>query len=101
MWGEGEIQSIKPSPKNVLIWGYRSCIGINNLFHTFNTEIIVLLLSQICRWTPYNDNKDNYWSIGSEVPTCSMINNSLKLVYRASGKYMYVIYNAILYARRR
>ncbi|XP_066028653.1 uncharacterized protein [Pocillopora verrucosa] len=41
----------------------------------------------ICQWTPYNDNPDNYRSIGNKMPKCTKVSNGIRLIYNAGGRY--------------
>ena len=52
--------------------------------------VLFLLSFQICRWTPNNDNPDNYWSIGSQMPKCTIESNGIRLIYNAGGRYVYL-----------
>ncbi|XP_027052331.1 uncharacterized protein LOC113679561 [Pocillopora damicornis] len=42
----------------------------------------------ICRWTPNNDNPDNYQSIGNKMPKCTKVSNFIQLTYKAGGRYL-------------
>ena len=54
------------------------------------TVVLFLLSFQICQWTPYNDNPDNYRSIGNKMPKCTKVSNGIRLTYNAGGRYVYL-----------